>query len=193
MLKLPNSTANNVPLLALGLPTMSSRILTSKLVFLYKLVNGNNSLASQAIAANDLESVSIIRQCRFLELPYASDLTSSVLSSNELVPTSIKKKCQGERSRSLTACTYLAMLLDTPPNLLYFKWLKLMHGQSSAMKPLIGDQMAQNQLWQSFKLCARQHNCALPTIVLLKLLKTLHLVRTFSSVTQILTCHLNQL
>ena len=95
MLKLPKTTANNIPLLAMDLPTMRSRILTSKLIFLHKLANGEDSLGSQAfrsIAPNGIESMSIVRQCRFLELPYSSDLTSTVLSSNDLSPFSIKKR-----------------------------------------------------------------------------------------------------
>ena len=74
---------------------MRSRILMSKLIFLHKLVNGEDSLGSQAfrsIAPNGIESMSIVRQCRFLELPYSSDLTSTVLSSNDLSPFSIKKR-----------------------------------------------------------------------------------------------------
>ena len=70
MLRLPKSTANSITLLAMGLPSVRTRILISKLKFLYKIVHGEENLASQAfrsISVNDIESMSIIRQCRFLE------------------------------------------------------------------------------------------------------------------------------
>ena len=71
MLKLPKSTANSISLLAMGLPSVRARILISKLKFLYKIVHGEDNLASQAfrsISVNDIESMFIIKQCRFLSL-----------------------------------------------------------------------------------------------------------------------------
>ena len=94
MLKLPKSTAHNIPLLAMELPTTRSRILFIKLTFLHKLVNGDNSLCSQAfrsLAATDEESTLIVRQCHLLELTYSSNLTSTVLNSEDLSPKSKRK------------------------------------------------------------------------------------------------------
>ena len=68
MLRLPKSTANSIPLLAMGLPSVRARIFISKLKFLYKIVHGEDNLASQAFrsfSVNDIEFMSIIRQCRF--------------------------------------------------------------------------------------------------------------------------------
>ena len=44
MLRLPKSTANSIPLLAMGLPSVRARILISKLKFLYKIVHGEDCL-----------------------------------------------------------------------------------------------------------------------------------------------------
>ena len=93
MLRFPKSTANSIPLLAMGLPSVRARILISKLKFLYKIVHGEDNLASQAfrsISVNDIESMSIIKQCRFLESAYSSNLTSTVLNTDNLLPASIK-------------------------------------------------------------------------------------------------------
>ena len=107
MLRLPKSTANSIPLLAMGLPSVRARILISKLKFLYKIIHGEDNLASQAfrsISVNDIESMSIIRQCRFLESAYSSNLTSTtVLNTDDLLPASIKKTVLGlDRSRILS-------------------------------------------------------------------------------------------
>ena len=74
--------------------TVRARILISKLKFIYKVVHGEDNLASQAfrsISVNDIESMSIIRQCRFLESAYSSNLTSTVLNTDDLLPASINK------------------------------------------------------------------------------------------------------
>ena len=78
----------------MGLLSVRARILISKLKFLYKIIHGEDNLASQAfrsISVNDIESMSIIRQCHFLESAYSSNLTSTVLNTDDLLPASIKK------------------------------------------------------------------------------------------------------
>ena len=69
---------------------------------------------------------------------------------------------QSVRASGKNECLYREVLVHGIAT--EFKWLKLMHGQTSGMKPLIGDQMAQNQLWkfsvqdnilQSIVLCQR--------------------------------------
>ena len=106
MLRLPKSTANSIPLLAMGLPSVRARILISKLKFLYKIVHGEDNLASQAfrsISVNNIESMSIIRQCRFLESAYSSNLMSTVLNTDDLLLASIKKTVlELDRSRILS-------------------------------------------------------------------------------------------
>ena len=65
------------------------------------------------------------------------------------------------RSRSLTTLTFSAMLKDTLPNHLYFKWLKLIHSQRSGMKLLTEpSKIAQKLLYIAVlrTLCKSQSN-----------------------------------
>ena len=86
ILRLPKYTSNNIPLLVLRWPSMCARILCSKISFLFRTCSDDDgsSLRAQtfaAIAATDVNSLSIIKQCRFLQssFPSLSNLTDEVL------------------------------------------------------------------------------------------------------------------
>ena len=92
MLRLPKSSANNIPLLAMDISSNRARILTSKLCYVYKLVQGENTLASQAfrfIAVNIFESMTIVSRCSFLQSAYSSNLTSADPTSDDLTPSQL--------------------------------------------------------------------------------------------------------
>ena len=70
ILRLPTFTPNNTALMALQWPSMRARILIIKLCFLLKVVNSDLSLSARvfrSLAASDVESLVITRQCRLLE------------------------------------------------------------------------------------------------------------------------------
>ena len=116
--------------------TVIARILISKLKFLYKVVHGEDNLASQAfrsISVNDIESMSIIRQCRFLESAYSSNLTSTVLNTNDLLPANIKKTVlELDRSRILSDA-------EGHASQSYVKWRTLVLGLNFGTMLLIVD------------------------------------------------------
>ena len=62
---------------------MRARILIIKLCFLFKTVNSDLTLSARvfrSLAASDVESLVITRQCRFLESIYKSNYTTAVLT-----------------------------------------------------------------------------------------------------------------
>ena len=92
ILQLPKSTSNTIPLLALNWPTMCARILCSKISYLLRICNDQKStLKSQTfntIAALDVHSLELVKQCKFLASLFESlnNLTEEVLgNSNELL------------------------------------------------------------------------------------------------------------
>ena len=109
ILKLPNYTSNTIPLLALDWPSMCSRILCSKLAFLNSVLTDNptQSLRSRvfnSIAASDVMSMSIVKQCKFLEekLDSNSNFTDEVLSQSPVQIRDLKKRILGhDRERTL--------------------------------------------------------------------------------------------
>ena len=74
---------------------MRARILIIKLTFLLKTITGDISLSARSfrsLAVSDVESLQLVRQCRFLESTLDSNFTTSVLTSPNIVsPSSIKK------------------------------------------------------------------------------------------------------
>ena len=83
-LRLPKNTANNIARMALQCPSMRARILIIKLNFLLKVITGDLSLCARSfrsLAVSDVESLLLVRQCRFLESTLYSDFTTSVLIS----------------------------------------------------------------------------------------------------------------
>ena len=98
ILKLPKHTSNTIPLLAVNWPSMCSRILCSKLAFLQSVLTDNptQSLRSRvfnSIAASDVMSMSIVKQCKFLEeqLDSNSNFTDEVLSQSPVQIRDLKK------------------------------------------------------------------------------------------------------
>ena len=96
ILRLPRRTSNNVTRMALQWPSMRARILIIKLSFLLRVSRDNRSLSSRvfhSLATSEVESLIIVRQCRFLESPLQSNFTSSVLASPKHISiTSMKKE-----------------------------------------------------------------------------------------------------
>ena len=61
-------TANNIACMALHWPSMRARILIIKLKFLHKIIVGDLSLSARtfrSLAVTDVESLLLVRQCRF--------------------------------------------------------------------------------------------------------------------------------
>ena len=95
ILRLHRNTANNIAHMALHWPSMRARILIIKLKFLLKAISGDLSLSARSfrsLAVSDVESLLLVRQCRFLESTLDSNFTTSVLTSPNSVPFSSIKK-----------------------------------------------------------------------------------------------------
>ena len=95
ILRLPKHTSNQVARMALQWPSVRACILIIKLSFLLKIIRNDTSLSSQvfsSLVATDVESLHLVRQCRFLELHTQSNFTSSVLTSSEDVSLQSLKK-----------------------------------------------------------------------------------------------------
>ena len=88
-------TANNIARMALQWPSMRARILIIKLKFLHKIIVGDLSLSARtfrSLAVTDVESLLLVRQCRFLESTLDSSFTTSILTSPKSVSLSSIKK-----------------------------------------------------------------------------------------------------
>ena len=111
ILKLPKHTSNTIPLLVLNWPSMCTRILCSKLAFLQSVImdETTDSLRSRvfsSIAASDVWSMSIVKQCKFLEEKLISNhsFTENVLSQTPSSIRDLKKQIlDQEHSYSLKA------------------------------------------------------------------------------------------
>ena len=79
-LKLSKYTASSIPLLVLNWPSICARLLCNKLSFLDNVYNGDSkSLSTQAfrsLAASDVMSMSIVKQCQFLDQVQGTEFTS---------------------------------------------------------------------------------------------------------------------
>ncbi len=85
ILQPPKFSSNNVSRLALCWPSIRARVLCIKLQFLLKVIRNDDSLSShvfRCLAASDVESIHLVRQCRFLESEYETNFTTTVISSN---------------------------------------------------------------------------------------------------------------
>ena len=81
--------------MALQWPSMRARILSIKPCFLFKVVNSDLTQCARAfrsLAASDVESLVITRQCRFLKSIYKSNYTNAVLISSDISNHSLKKE-----------------------------------------------------------------------------------------------------
>ena len=86
ILRLLKHTSNNVALMALQWPSIRACVLIIKLCFLQKIAKNDQSLSSRvfrSLAVSDVESLLIVRQCRFLESSLQLNLTSLVFTSPE--------------------------------------------------------------------------------------------------------------
>ena len=95
ILRLPTCTSNNTALMALQWQSMRARILIIKLCFLFKVLISDLTLSARifhSLAASDVESLVIIRQCRFLESIYKSNYTTAVLPSSDEISIHYLKK-----------------------------------------------------------------------------------------------------
>ena len=81
--------------MALQWPSVRARILIIKLSFLLKVIRGDLSLSARvfrSLAVSDVESLIIIRQCRFFESALNSNFTSTILTSSEDISLPSMKK-----------------------------------------------------------------------------------------------------
>ena len=95
ILRLHSRTANNTALMALQRPSVRACILIIKPSFLLKVIRGDISLRARvfrSLAASDVESLIIIRQCRFLESALNFNFTSTILTSSEDISLPLMKK-----------------------------------------------------------------------------------------------------
>ena len=85
ILQLSKHTSNNVPVLALKWPSMCVRTLYNKFSFLCCVQNGEPySLSTQVfrtLAATDVYSISVIKQCKFLDEVLGTNFTEELLSN----------------------------------------------------------------------------------------------------------------
>ena len=76
-------------------PSIRACVLCIKLSFLLKVMRDEDSLSSQvfrSLAADDVESLVLVKQCQFLEAEYGSSFTSDIISNvNNISYTRIKK------------------------------------------------------------------------------------------------------
>ena len=95
ILCLHKNTANNIARMALQWPSMRARIFIIKLKFLHKIIVGDLSLSARtfrSLAVTGVESLLLVRQCRFLESTLDSSFTTSILTSPKSVSLSSIKK-----------------------------------------------------------------------------------------------------
>ena len=97
VLKLPKFSSNTVPLLVLNWPTMCATVLCNKLSFLLRMCNGestslNTQVFSRSIAVSDVTSMSIVKQCHFLDSILETQFTNEVLNNPELSLRDLKKR-----------------------------------------------------------------------------------------------------
>ena len=77
------------------LRSMRARILIIKLNFLLKTIKGDLSLSARifcSLAVSDVESLLLVRQCKFLESTLKSNFTTSILTSPNCISFSSIKK-----------------------------------------------------------------------------------------------------
>ena len=132
ILRLPTRTSNNNALMALQWPSMRARILIIKHCSLFKVVNSDLTLSARvfhSLAASDVESLVITRQCRFLESIYKSNYTTACCTNIFFKPF------PAERKFFNSTCPYYSLMpLFIPLSSIYVQavpssndgsWLKL--------------------------------------------------------------------
>ena len=84
ILRLHSSSSNRGCRIALHWPSMHAHVLCSKVSFLLKVTQGDDSLSCRvfrSLAASEVESIQLVRQCRFLESHYGSNTTTDILTA----------------------------------------------------------------------------------------------------------------
>ena len=104
ILRLPKCTSNRVIRMALRWPSVRARVLCIKFNFLKKIGTKDDGLSSRVfrtLAVSDVESIHLVRQCRFLEATFHSNFTSDLITSPSI--THIKKAIFSKDYSSLLA------------------------------------------------------------------------------------------
>ena len=94
VLRLPKYSSNRAVRMALLWPSMQARILCIKLSYLHKTVSGVNNINSRVfrtLAASEVESLLLVRQCRFLESLLGTKYTSLIIQSPDVTSIMIIK------------------------------------------------------------------------------------------------------
>ena len=102
ILRLPRFTANSVPLMALNWPSTRCCCLCAKLSFLHKVCCGESDTLSsevyKTLSCSDVESMVLVKQCRFLELQYSSNFTTAVLTNVDSMRSLKKRVIKADRT-----------------------------------------------------------------------------------------------
>ena len=148
ILRLPMTTANNIVRMSLLWPSIRARTLCIKLGFLLKIMKGDDSLSSRLIAADDVESLVLVKQCRLLEADYGSNYTSDVISNPDMVSfTQMNKEILDED---------ISLLLSESET---HSSQLLVHCNAALLPPLTA--AGRTMLWRKVPLALTRHTVAL--------------------------------
>ena len=79
---------------ALQWPSLHARILVRKLFFLKRVVDGSDGVSSEvfkAIAMVNVNSIQLVKECRYLEEYFHTNFTSNILQNNEVCKKELKE------------------------------------------------------------------------------------------------------
>ena len=79
---------------ALQWPSLRARILVRKLFFLKRVVDGSDGVSSEvfkAIAMVNVNSIQLVKECRYLEEYFHTNFTSNILQNNEVCKKELKE------------------------------------------------------------------------------------------------------
>lgn len=96
ILHLPKWYSNTAAIIALGWNSLHSICTIKKLKFLHRVMTNEESICHRAFSAmvDDVESMSLVRECRELELRYSSNFTSAILCADGLDGSTVIKHAQ---------------------------------------------------------------------------------------------------
>ena len=85
ILQLPKWYSNTAAIVALGQNSLHSVYTIRKLRFLHRVMTNEQSICHRAFSAmvDDVESLSLVRECRELEERYKTNFTSAILSATD--------------------------------------------------------------------------------------------------------------
>ena len=122
ILCLQKYTTNNTARMALQWPSMRARILIIKLKFLHKIIVGDLSLSARtfrSLAVTDVESLLLVRQCRFLESTLDSSFTTPFTTSILTSPKSVSLFNQERHTETRHLSIYFCLM---PPHIALRRW-----------------------------------------------------------------------